>query len=741
MSPNRLLFVLTSSLALTSAAHAAPPALIATATLDQPSDLSGLTDTLENGMSNGVLGGIGSGLAWAGGTTFVGVPDRGPNATAYANGNLDDNTTSYISRLETLDLRLEAVPSGGLPFTLTPSLTRTTLLYSTTPLVYGATAGLPSGVPVANTASRSYFTGRSDAFGAAPLLSTNPSFGRFDPEGIRVANDGLSVFVVDEYGPYVYQFDRFTGARLRTFTLPDRFAITNLSAVGATEISGNTQGRVTNKGAEGLAITPDGRTLVVLVQSPLIQDGGDGGRANRIVTIDIATGAMHEYCYDNKIGSKAYNSSEILALNDHQFIIDTRDGKGLGDGSTAVIKQLWSIDVAGAEDVSGLSGESALLARALPKKLFLDLVAALTGAGVPATQIPAKIEGLAFGPDVVIGGVLNHTLYVANDNDFVPAVAGPNRWYVFAFSDGDLAGNGLSFVPQAVTERSNPPGDVAADFSIAVVPGAATIQGGSVITLNVNTARQPADAFGQREIALSASNLPAGISASFNPPTVLPDQSSVLTLTADGTVAFHPAVLVVVTGTNTGVNGTITHSTTIQLQTFAGGGTGPQGPAGPQGATGPQGEVGPMGPQGPQGSTGPQGEVGPVGPQGATGPQGLTGQQGPVGPVGPAGIGLLFDIRRVASDTVIAPSPAGHSLIYLVTAGRNTVDVTLPPAAASVGLVTIQRVNSAGRRVVVRSQNAEPIDGVRAPVVLDEKYDSITLATDGHEWVVLFRRD
>ena len=96
--------------------------------------------------------------------------------------------------------------------------------------------------------------------------------------------------MTDEYGPYVYQFDRATGERLNTFTLPSYFAISNLSSAGATEISGNTIGRVANKGMEGLAITPDGTTLVGFEQSPLIQDGGDGGRANRIVTIDIATG-------------------------------------------------------------------------------------------------------------------------------------------------------------------------------------------------------------------------------------------------------------------------------------------------------------------------------------------------------------------------------------------------------------------------------------------------------------------
>src|SRR4051812_43634179 len=43
-------------------------------------DYSGSSGNLENGQSASLLGGLGSGLSWAGGTTFLGLPDRGPNA-------------------------------------------------------------------------------------------------------------------------------------------------------------------------------------------------------------------------------------------------------------------------------------------------------------------------------------------------------------------------------------------------------------------------------------------------------------------------------------------------------------------------------------------------------------------------------------------------------------------------------------------------------------------------------------
>lgn len=393
-------------------------------------DLSGLTGQLENGVAANFLGGMGSGLAWAGGNTFIAVPDRGPNATVWNAGV--DNTTSYIPRLQTVTLNLQQ--QAGV-FTLTPTLTATTLLYSSTPLNYGV-----GGAPSYNTADKYYFSGRSDNFAAgAGLTTANPANARLDPEGVRVSNDGKSVFVSDEYGPYVYQFDRLTGQRIKTFTLPSEFAGSTVSAQGSVEISGNTQGRVANKGMEGLAITPDGKTLVGFMQSPLIQDGGDGGRANRIVKIDIASGAVSQFAYDNKIGSKNYNSSEILAVNDHEFLVLERDGKGLGDGTAAAVKSIYKVDLAGAQDVSLLSGEAALLAKAPSKTLFLDIRAALMAFGIPATQIPAKLEGLSFGEDVMVNGVIQHTLYLANDNDFVPELAGDNKFYVFAFSDADLA--------------------------------------------------------------------------------------------------------------------------------------------------------------------------------------------------------------------------------------------------------------------------------------------------------------
>ncbi|MBI1284238.1 MAG: pyruvate-binding protein [Thiobacillus sp.] len=419
---------------------------------------------LENGVAGNRLGGIGSGLAYAGGSIFLALPDRGPNANPY--NPLVDDTVSYIDRFHTFSFNLApSEPGSMLPFTLTPILRDTTLLSSARPLVYGSGVGLDlgSGEPALNAVNHThYFTGRSDNFDPS-RPSTNPNNARLDPEAIRVARNGNSVFISDEYGPYVHQFDRKSGKRINSFKLPDNLAISTLSPQKDVEIDNNAVGRVTNKGMEGLAITPDGRMLVGFMQANLEQDKK---KSLRIVTIDIKRGTTHEYAYKLTDGSGV---SEIVAVNDHQFLVDERDGSGMADApgldeeaSAAEVKKLYLIDLNGAEDISGVTGPNAdLSSYAVPKIPFLDIVAKLKGAGIDPLFIPSKIEGLAFGQDVVIDGKTRHTLFISNDNDFLAYIAdptkmpgdasrgyveNPNLIYVFAFGDSDLPG----YVPQAI---------------------------------------------------------------------------------------------------------------------------------------------------------------------------------------------------------------------------------------------------------------------------------------------------
>lgn len=447
----------------THASYAAEPVLVAIGSIPgNYADFAGQTaGRLENGIAGNRLGGLGSGLTHLGGDWFLGLPDRGPNATPY-NPCMDD-TASYINRFHTLHLSLSpSDPGASLPFTLTPMVVATTLLSSRTPLAYGSGCGAAgNGAPALNRVDHTYyFTGRSDGF-VAGASSGTASDARLDPESIRVSNDLRSVYVSDEYGPYVYEFDRLTGERTHVFSLPAKFFVGTTSAVGSDEISGNAVGRVANKGMEGLAITPDGRTLVGAMQSPLLQDGGDvKGGITRIVTIDIRTGRTHEYAYQLDTATKT-TISDILAVNDHEFLVDERDSKGRADavGSVAGFKRLYLIDLRFAHEVSAIQGATNLRPMTVAKTLFLDIVAALTSdpANLDPAKIPAKLEGITFGPDIEAVDaasrqtVKKHTLFIGNDNDFLATLAppigngdNPNQFFVFAFTDADLP----DYVPQ-----------------------------------------------------------------------------------------------------------------------------------------------------------------------------------------------------------------------------------------------------------------------------------------------------
>ena len=437
-----------------SYAFAAGPILLANGTLTSSSagyytDLSGLQGTLENGVAKTLLGGMGSGLAWAGGNTFIGIPDRGPNAVSY--DSLVDDTVTYIPRFHTVSMDLE-LTNGSLPFTLTPTLDATTLIYNAAPLVYGTGDGLgvPDGTPAENRPSRNYFSGRSDNFDPKRNSSYDRD-ARLDSEGVRVSDDGQWLFISDEYGPYVYQVRRSTGQRIRSMKLPAHLFVSNLRPTGAAEIADNTSGRTANKGMEGLAITPDGTTLVGMMQAALIQDANEGGDAAnllRFVTIDIESGvATHEYAY---LLTKGSGVSEIVALNDHEFLVNERDGKGLGDGSKAKVKQVYKIDITNAVDVTNMDGLTAAK-NAVSKTLFLDIVQVLNANGITSDLIPAKLEGMALAGDVTYNGTTYHTLWVANDNDFLQDYnnqmnSNPNQYYVFGFTDNDLGGS--KYVPQ-----------------------------------------------------------------------------------------------------------------------------------------------------------------------------------------------------------------------------------------------------------------------------------------------------
>jgi Esterase-like activity of phytase len=240
-----------------------------------------------------------------------------------------------------------------------------------------------------------------------------------DSEGLVLASDG-SFWVSDEYGPHIVHFDANgkTIERINPFgtgtggrTLPKVFAK-----------------RRPNRGMEGLTITPDGKTLVGLMQSPMYNPSTAavaGSVILRILTFDIATGATKQYAYtmDN---STLTGCSEIAAITATTFITLERDGNyGGSTTAPALVKRIYKVDLAGATDISDpANGDNGKLYSGQTVEQLKDNAGLQTAGIVPVTKTLVfdllagispvyphdKAEGLA---------IINANLIaVSNDDDF-----------------------------------------------------------------------------------------------------------------------------------------------------------------------------------------------------------------------------------------------------------------------------------------------------------------------------------
>lgn len=299
--------------------------------------------------------------------------------------------------------------------------------------------------------------------GAAGAFDTDP-VRRFDPEGIRASAHG-TLFVSDEYGPDIFEFDR-QGHLLRRIDVPGKFFIANPSGDPNQELLGNTSGRQANRGMEGLAISPDGTTLYEIMQNALLQDGAltpgtttRVGLNNRILEIDLTSGETAEYVYRIEAANRRQGVSEMLAINDHEFLVERDNRSWLAATPEAPTRKwIYKIDITGATDVSDIVlPTGSLPAGVVPvrKSLFIDLLDPDFGLqNNDPRAIAEKIEGLAWGPDLPDGRRL---LNVVSDNDLVPQ--NPTQIYAFAIDEEEV-GDPLDYVEQFLPGPLFPPGQV-----------------------------------------------------------------------------------------------------------------------------------------------------------------------------------------------------------------------------------------------------------------------------------------
>lgn len=235
-----------------------------------------------------------------------------------------------------------------------------------------------------------------------------------DPEGFAVNPTTGHFYVSDEYGPSLYEFDR-NGTFVKAFTTPAALVPTT---GGTADYAGtaNTTGRRSNRGFEGLAISPDGTKVYAMLQSAMANEGGADGVMNRIVAFDTSTHeAIGQYAYRMDTASQGRGISALVALNDSQFMVLERNNRGLGSGNLASPdKRVYTIDITGADDVSTTALSNAFAGTTVTKGgVLIDLdanaLAELNG------KVPEKWEGLAVGPKLADGSYL---VLAGTDNDY-----------------------------------------------------------------------------------------------------------------------------------------------------------------------------------------------------------------------------------------------------------------------------------------------------------------------------------
>jgi hypothetical protein len=369
------------------------------------------------------------------GTLYM-LPDRGYNVSG---------TSDYRARLNTVTMTLK--PSASQQ-SLELNLADTILLTDAAGKPLTGLDPLVDGV-------------RPAGGGFPPLPQASTGAVSIDAEAIVRFDDG-SFFVSDEYGPYIYRFSAdgklISAIRPPEAFIPkrnskDSFSSNNPGAEAPPPKPANPEsGRQNNQGFEGMALTPDGKHLVALLQSATRQDGGTSPETRqntRMLYYDIADRDHPKLVRELVVPLPFYTTadgkrrvaaqSEILALDDNRFLVICRDsGAGYGlESATSRYRKIELLDTSKATDIAGskyddgtpLAPAGKLVEGIVPATLttFIDINANAqlnkfglhNGEPRDKNNLYEKWEGMALLPALDPANPRDFFLFVSNDNDFV----------------------------------------------------------------------------------------------------------------------------------------------------------------------------------------------------------------------------------------------------------------------------------------------------------------------------------
>jgi hypothetical protein len=324
------------------------------------------------------------------------------------------------------------------------------------------------------------FTGLASPTSTSTTTYTNIRKLPIDAEALALKQDGSGYFG-DEYGANVYYFNA-SKQIVGVIGIPE--ALRPRRVAGGPYFFGANppnpiEGRRINQGFEGVALSPDGSRLFVLLQSAAVQDTNSGAQTRlhtRLLVYDVQSNVVpaapiREYVVtlptyrslgDGAAVDSTAAQSEIVALDNERLLILSRDGNGLGNatfnetppppggtgGLPSVFKSVLLADlsignptnIAGtARDLEGgkVATTPGVLDAPLKAVTTREVINLLNSAQlgkfnltidaggftqVSPLTLSEKWEGMALVPAQDPLHPHDYFLFVANDNDFLTSI-------------------------------------------------------------------------------------------------------------------------------------------------------------------------------------------------------------------------------------------------------------------------------------------------------------------------------
>ena len=350
---------------------------------------------------------VGSGLAYigedgSGGKLFWGITDRGPNADSP--DYIKDTGASSKSKV---------FPAPN----FVPKIAKILLKNGQASILEIVELKTASGLPMSGLPVPPGVVGNSKEIAlneSLALLGKGYDENGIDPEGIALEKDGKHAWISDEYGPFLARVELATGKLVQN--PPPGSALPKII-----------KNRQPNRGAEGVAVTPNGKVYLIvqsIMEMPDVKlpDGATAKTSKapfvRLVEYDPSNGQTRQFAYpiDTAMYDKAKDAKigDLVAINDTQFAL-IEQGSYKADGQ--VHNLIYTIDLAQASDISSAK---------LPNGLDLEYASSLAEVQSAGVQVASKgliadmaqdhgwtaekMEGLAL--------IDAHTLALINDNDF-----------------------------------------------------------------------------------------------------------------------------------------------------------------------------------------------------------------------------------------------------------------------------------------------------------------------------------